>query len=403
MATLLKTAWESLSSGHQTDVIYTDYSSAFQSVNHKLLLYKLHRSYHVSGNAIKWLQSFLTDRKQRVTVNGKCSAWTSVRSGTPEGSQLSPLLFALFVNDLADEIQTNALLFADDVKLYHKITCPGDSELLQTDLDRLATWSKHWKLYLNPSKCHSFRVTLRRKPVLTTYKIQNCSLKHVEKVRDLGVWLDSKLTFVAHLDFTVRKANRALGVLIRSLQTSRTAGRLQTGPILAAYFGNVRSVLEYGCVIWGGVAPTQLKRLEKIQHKFLSWLARYTQQPRLSNTPSYHDLLQQFSVSSLEKRRFQYDVCFVHKVICGGVDSAYLLGCFPLHVPQRSTRAGPYQLLHVPTAHEANKETIRRCLFRRAVLAFNEHVSRIQAADPFCATLASFKASVRSYVRNNPF
>ena len=98
-------------------------------------------SYHVSGNAIKWLQSFLTDRKQRVTVNGKCYAWISVRSGTPEGSQLSPLLFALFLNDLADKIQTNALLFADDVKLYHKITCPHDSELLQTDLDRLVTWS----------------------------------------------------------------------------------------------------------------------------------------------------------------------------------------------------------------------------------------------------------------------
>ena len=165
----------------------TDYSAAFQSVNHKLLLYKLERSYNISGNAIKWLQSFLSDRKQRVTVNGKSSAWTSVRSGTPEGSQLSPLLFALFVNDLADKIQTNILLFADDVKLYHKITCPHDAELLQTDLNHLVTWSNDWKLHLNPSKCHSFRMTLKRKPILATYKIQLCTLEHVEKVRDLGV------------------------------------------------------------------------------------------------------------------------------------------------------------------------------------------------------------------------
>ena len=178
-----------------------------------------------------------------MTVNGKSSAWTSVRSGTPEGSQLSPLLFALFVNDLADKIQTNILLFADDVKLYHKITCPHDSELLQTDLDHLVTWSGEWKLHLNPSKCHSFRMTLKRKPILTTYKIQLCALEHVEKVRDLGVWLDSKLTFSAYIDFIVRKANRAMGVLMRSLQTGRTAGRLQTGPILAASFGNVRSVI----------------------------------------------------------------------------------------------------------------------------------------------------------------
>ena len=309
------------------------------------MLYKLERSYHISGNAIKWLQSFHSDRKQRVTVNGKSSAWTSVRSGTPEGS--SPLLFALFVNDLADKIQTNILLFADDVKLYHKITSPHDSELLQTDLDHLVTWSGEWKLHLNPSKCHSFRMTLKRKPILTTYKIQLCALEHVEKVRDLGVWLDSKLTFSAHIDFIVRKANRAMGVLMRSLQTGRTAGRLQTGPILAVYFGNVHSVIEYGCVIWGGAAPTHLKRLDRIQHKFLSWLSLYVQRHRSSNSLSYHDLLQQFNVSSLEKRRLMYDVSFVHNILCGRVDSAYLLGCFPLHVPQRRTRAGPAQLLHV--------------------------------------------------------
>ena len=401
LATLLKTAWDSISAGHQTDVIYTDYSAAFQSVNHKLLVHKLHKSYNISGNAIKWLQSFLSDRKQRVAVNGKCSGWTPVRSGTPEGSQLSPLLFALFVNDLPDKIQTNILLFADDVKLYHKVANPHDAELLQSDLNRLVAWSEEWKLNLNPSKCHSFRMTLRRKPILATYKIRLFVLRHVEKVRDLGVWLDSKLTFSAHVDFIVGKANRAMGVLIRSLQTCRTAGGLQTGPILAAYFGNVRSILEYGCVIWGGAAPTHLKRLDSIQHKFLSWLS-YSQQSRPAHFTSYHDLLHHFKVSSLEKRRFQYDVCFVHKVVCGKVDSAYLLGCFPLHVPQRRTRAGPAQLLHVPSAHQANKETIMRGLFRRAVLAFNAHVGRVAAADPFHATPSGFRASVRSFVRNNP-
>ena len=183
------------------------------------------------------------------------------------------------------------------------------------DTDHLVTWSEEWKLHLNPSKCHSFRMTLKRKPILTTYKIQLCALKHVEKVRDLGVWLDSKLTFAAHVDFIVAKANRAMGVLMRSLQTGRTAGRLQTGLILAAYFGKVRSVLEYGCVIWGGAAPTHLKRLDRIQHKILSWLSFYAQKHRPFNSLSYQDLLQQFNVSSLEKRRSMY-MTFVHKVLC---------------------------------------------------------------------------------------
>ena len=72
---------------------------------------------------------------------------------------------------------------------------------------------------------------------------------------------DSKLTFAAHVDFIAGQANRAMRVLTRSQQTSRTAGRLQSGPILAASFGNVRSILECGCVIRGGAAHTHLKKV----------------------------------------------------------------------------------------------------------------------------------------------
>ena len=80
LACLLKTAWESISSGHQTDIIYTDYSAAFQSVNHKLLLHKLQNSYHISGSALNWLASYLGNRRQRVIVNVKFSEWTPVIS-----------------------------------------------------------------------------------------------------------------------------------------------------------------------------------------------------------------------------------------------------------------------------------------------------------------------------------
>ena len=129
------------------------------------------------------------------------------------------------------------------------------------------------------------------------------------------------------------KANGALGVLIRSLQTGRMmTGRLQTGPILAIYFGNVRSILEYGCVIWGVAAPTHLKRLDRIKHKFLSCLSFNSQLCQPAHSLSYHEPLEHFKVSSLGKRRLQHDVCFAHKIICGRVNSAFLLGCFPLHV-----------------------------------------------------------------------
>ena len=400
LAILLKSAWDSITSGHQTDIIYTDYSAAFQSVNHKLLIYKLRESYNISGPALNWLTSFLSCRKQRVVVNGKCSDWCEVSSGTPEGSQISPLLFALFINDLPDKIRTNSLLFADDVKLYHKITCPDDAKLLQEDLDRLVSWSETWKLNLNPTKCQSFRITLRKHIVPAEYKIRNVTLNHVEKIRDLGVWLDSKLTFSDHVDFIVAKANMMLGLLIRSLQTGRVGGQFQTEPILAAYFGNIRSILEYGCVIWGGAAQCHLDRIERVQHKFLIWLASNIHSSQSSNSLSYHDLLNLFRISSLSQRRLQYDVCFVFKIISGTIDSAFLLGSFPLHVPQRRTRAMRDQTIHVPMARV---ETVRRGLFSRAVISFNSHVSNYPDADPFSSTLISFKSSVKTHVRNYPF
>ena len=86
LACLAAQLWGSIAAGLQTDVIYTDYSSAFTSVNHSLLLYKLENSYHLSGAALRWIGSYLRGREQCVVVNGKRSGWIPVRSGIAEGS-----------------------------------------------------------------------------------------------------------------------------------------------------------------------------------------------------------------------------------------------------------------------------------------------------------------------------
>ena len=395
LATLLKTAWETIADGAQTDVVYTDYTAAFQSVNHDLLLYKLHHSYHISDKALNWLSSFLRNRKQRVVVNGKCSEWTPVLSGTPEGSLLSPLLFALFVNDLPSKINTNCLLYADDMKLFHKITTPDDASRLQNDLNTLSQWSAEWKLQLNPEKCKSFTMSLKRNQISTAYKINNVTLERVEAIRDLGVWLDTKLTFGNHINFAVSKANRALGVLIRSLQTGSNRGSFNCNPILSAYFGNIRSVLEYGCVIWGGACKTQLDRLEKIQHKFLIWLSSFKNTSNQPHSVDYKDLMQSFNVTSLAHRRLQYDIMFIYKVHSRKVDSPFLLESFPLHVPTRLTRTSSHVLFHVPFARV---ETVKRSVFVRAPHAINVFLSACPV-DTFHDRAGVFQSAVKSYVR----
>ena len=132
--------WTSLAKGLQTDAVYTDYSSAFTSVSHRLLLHKLRHSFNITGHACSWIESYLSQRSQRVIVDGKHSDWIPVLSGVPEGSILGPLLFTCYVADLPSHIQTCSLSYADDVKIFHRIEFPSDVDSLQADLSRLSKW-----------------------------------------------------------------------------------------------------------------------------------------------------------------------------------------------------------------------------------------------------------------------
>ena len=198
-------------------------------------------------------------------------------SGVPEGSLLAPVLFSLFINDLSASISSGCLMYADDVKKkIRQITSPSDSQELQRDLDCLTAWSACWGLSLNPAKCKSFTITLRRAPLQITYNIRGTVLEHVDQIPDLGIIIDSKLTFAQHVDHAVTRDNRALGLLMRSFQTGVRPGKFRTSAIWTAYFANVRSILEYGSVIWTGAAETHTVRIDRIQHKFLIWLLSHS-------------------------------------------------------------------------------------------------------------------------------
>jgi len=139
------------------DVIYCDFAKAFDSVPHKRLLRKL-QDCGVGGRLLRWVEAFLTDRRQRVVLNGVKSAWASVISGVPQGSVLGPLLFVIFVNDLPDVVNSSVQLFADDTKIYGPVSHASGVESLQSDLDALVRWSARWQLPFNIAKCHSLHI-----------------------------------------------------------------------------------------------------------------------------------------------------------------------------------------------------------------------------------------------------
>ena len=111
---------EALYNSHIIDIIYTDFQKAFNSVPHKRLLSKIIIS-GIEGNMLNWINTFLNNRRQRVLINGICSEWKKVLSGVPQGSVLGPILFIIYINDIIDNLNSHAYLFADDMKLYRRI------------------------------------------------------------------------------------------------------------------------------------------------------------------------------------------------------------------------------------------------------------------------------------------
>ena len=131
-----------VNSGHkQTDVIVMNFAKAFDKVPHKRLLYKLD-FYGIRGSTHKWIDSWLSERSQKVVLDGRASDPVPVLSGVPQGSVLGPALFLIFIND--DNIRSSVRLFADDCVLYRNIKSPLDCHILQVDLNSLAKWEMDW-------------------------------------------------------------------------------------------------------------------------------------------------------------------------------------------------------------------------------------------------------------------
>jgi len=130
-----------LNTGTPIDVVYTDFQKAFDSVPHRRLISKL-EAYGIHGHLLSWIKSFLTGRKQRVVINGLESTWKAVISGVPQGSVLGPILFLIYINDIVDNLNYTAYLFADDMKLFNGITQDADIARLQSDICAIDTWTE---------------------------------------------------------------------------------------------------------------------------------------------------------------------------------------------------------------------------------------------------------------------
>lgn len=296
---------EILDDGGCLDVIYLDFAKAFDTVPHQRLILKL-RSYGVTGKILRWIESFLTARKQRVNVRGSLSTWIAVLSGVPQGSVLGPMLFVCYINDLPDVVTSMIYMYADDTKLIRRIDQDGDNKLLQMDLDSVVNWAETWQMRFNASKCKVMHV--KPNVISRTYIMkdgdQKVQLEDSQAEKDLGVWLDSNLNFDGHIDRAIAKANQILGMIKRTF-TFRNETTLKQ-----LYVALVRPHLEYANVVWHPRYQKHVNRLEKVQHRATKLV------PRIKDL-SYEERLRIMELPSLAYRRFRGDAIEVYKYTHG--------------------------------------------------------------------------------------
>ena len=360
-----------------TDVIFLDLAKAFDSVPHERLLLKL-KCNGINGCLLNWLRHFLTDRKQRVVVRGTCSDWSSVTSGTAQGTILGPLLFLLYINDITECVSSTVKLYADDTKIYRELVDPIiDSQLLQADLANLSEWACKWQLRFNADKCESMRITHSRDKSLTNYTLGK-PLKDVNSFKDLGVTITKDLSWGIHISMTVNKANKVLGAIKRSV------GIANTKVFSMLYKSLVRPILEYAVPVWCPYLAKDIHALECVQRR-ASRLALNQRKGEMS----YEDRCQLLNWPTLCERRTYLSLVECYKIVF----SCYHLKFedFFEFATTKSTRAKhPYKLYVKP----ARLNCYKNSFFIRIVKHWNSLPRDIVEAE----SLQLFKSKLKSHM-----
>jgi hypothetical protein len=294
--------YKQLDNKTQCDVIYLDLAKAFDSVPHTLLLKKL-ETFGFNNKLLSWFNSYLSNRLQRVVVEGKTSSYIIVKSGVPQGSILGPLMFNYFINDIIQcthNSNCDIFLYADDSKIVKDIKSYNDCLILQNCLENLNRWCEKWGLKFNVTKCAIMTFARTKQPYTYDYHLDGLILNRVTSFTDLGVIVNNRLSWDNHITMSVNKAFKRLGYIKRVIGHD-----CNIESKLLCYKSLVRPIVEFNSCVWTCGTKKLLLKIESLQRR----ASKYILDDYVSN---YYTRITKCNILPLAMRRDFLDCVFMY-------------------------------------------------------------------------------------------
>jgi hypothetical protein len=247
--------------GSTVRILFLDFRKAFDRVDHSILLTKL-ANLGLPSFLVRWLTSFLCQRRQRVKVAQSKSEWSQMTAGVPQGTLLGPTTFLLHINCLQTDCK--AVKYVDDATIWVKCERNGANSKLQRAADQAQSWADVNKMLINTEKTKCMDINFgKSQSCLPAITMNNCCIEVVKTSKVLGVVLNDKLTWHDHVLYMIQKTSKRLYLLC----LLKRAG-LSADEVTQVYCSIIRSVLEYATELWHpGLTNEQSVKIEQVQKR----------------------------------------------------------------------------------------------------------------------------------------